>query len=47
MKSRKKMESIQITIVYPDAFHKKLAETVGFEPTDGFKPSNDFESFSL
>ena len=41
-----------------DAKHKKvvasdmqlattLAEGVGFEPTDGFWPSNDFESFSL
>ena len=24
-----------------------MAEGVGFEPTDGFWPSNDFESFSL
>ena len=25
----------------------QMAEGVGFEPTDGFWPSNDFESFSL
>jgi hypothetical protein len=28
-------------------FRQKVAERVGFEPTDGYQPSHDFESCAL